>query len=136
MSLRLNSYTVGELKAMLPLILAADGIAAAGSVIYGFVCGFDWRLFTGLFVGNVLMLANFLLIGYTVDRVVKCRDFRRGRMIAGASYGLRYAGMFAVLAALLSLGVISVVTAVIPLIYPKIYYTFFYVLKRGKDEET
>ncbi|MBO6301285.1 MAG: hypothetical protein J6N15_02480 [Ruminiclostridium sp.] len=134
MSFRINKYTAEELKAMLPLIVWADVSVAAAALTAGFFLGSDWRLFTGLVVGNVLMLSNFVLLGFTVDKAVKCRDFRRARSISGISYGLRYAGMFAVLAALLTLDVINLVTAIIPLLYPKIYYTFFYALKRGKDE--
>ena len=134
MSFRINKYTAEELKAMLPLIVWADVSVAAAALTAGFFLGSDCRLFTGLVVGNVLMLSNFVLLGFTVDKAVKCRDFRRARSISGISYGLRYAGMFAVLAALLTLDVINLVTAIIPLLYPKIYYTFFYALKRGKDE--
>ena len=134
MGLNINKYTSEELKAMLPYIGAADALAAVIAAIFCAVSGFDWRLFSGLAVGNVLMLANFVLIGITVDKTVKCRDFRRARIMSSASYGLRYVGIFAVLAVLLTFDLISVVTAVIPLFYPKIYYTFFYALGRGKDE--
>ena len=120
---------------MLPLILAADGAAAAVCLVIGFVSGFDWRFFSGLAAGNLLMTANFILIGYTVSKTVKCRDFRRARRIGVTSYLLRYAGIFAVLALLLNFKLISFVTAVIPLFFPKIYYTFFYVRRHGKDDE-
>ena len=134
MSRQIDQYTSSELKNMLPFILAADGAAAGVSLAVGFIFGFDWRLFTGLAVGNLLMAANFILIGYTVSRTVKCRDFRRGRRMGTISYFLRYAGIFAVLALLLSFKLISLVTAVLPLFYPKIYYTFIYMLTRGKDD--
>ena len=119
---------------MLPFIAITDGAVALFSVVFGVIHGFDWRVFTGLVIGNVLMLVNFILIGYTADKTVRCRDFRRARFIGNLSYGLRYVGIFAVLAALLTIDAISIVTAVIPLFYPKIYYTFFYALGRGKDE--
>lgn len=134
MSLKINKYTTEELRAMYPFIAAADGSIVAAALIFGAFSGFDWRLFSGLLCGNALMLINFVLIGYTADKAVKCRDFRRARSISSISYGLRYIGQFAVLAALLSLGVINIVTALIPLFYPKIYYTFFYALTRGKDD--
>ena len=135
MSRRIDQYTSAELKNMLPLILAADGAAAAVCLVIGFVSGFDWRFFSGLAAGNLLMTANFILIGYTVSKTVKCRDFRRARRIGVTSYLLRYAGIFAVLALLLNFKLISFVTAVIPLFFPKIYYTFFYVRRHGKDDE-
>ena len=134
MSLRINRYTAEELKAMLPFIAVTDGAVILAALVLGFVYGFDWTVFSGLAVGNVIMLTNFVLVGFTAEKIVKCRDFRRGRTIGGISYGLRYAGMFAVLALLLSLKVINPITALVPLIYPKIYYTFFYALTRGKDD--
>ena len=133
--MKLNQQSAEELKAMLPFIGIFDGIAAAGAVIFCIAAGFDWRLFSGLAAGTALMLANFLLIGITAEKALRTRDFRRARTISGVSYGLRYIGIFAVLAGLLTLNVISVATAVIPLFYPKIYYTFIYAHRRGKDEE-
>ena len=135
MSLRLNRYTVEELKAMLPFIAVTNGAALLISVVFGFIFGFDWTVYSGLAVGNVLMLLNFVLIGMTVDRIVRCRDFRRGRTIGSVSYGIRYAGLFAILAGLLTIHAVNIVTVLVPLCYPKIYYTFIYTLKRGKDDE-
>ena len=135
MSLRINRYTAEELKAMLPFIAATNGAALLVSVVFGFIFGFDWTVYSGLAVGNVLMLLNFILIGMTVDRIVRCRDFRRGRTIGSVSYGIRYAGLFAILAGLLTIHAVNIVTVLVPLCYPKIYYTFIYTLKRGKDDE-
>ena len=135
MSLRINRYTAEELKAMLPFIAATNGAALLVSVVFGFIFGFDWTVYSGLVVGNVLMLLNFVLIGMTVDRIVRCRDFRRGRTIGSVSYGIRYAGLFAILAGLLTIHAVNIVTVLVPLCYPKIYYTFIYTLKRGKDDE-
>lgn len=134
LALKINRYAAEELKGMLPFIAAANGAVLLVSVIMGLIYGFDWRVFSGLAVGNALMLANFILIGYTAEKTVKLRDFRRARFIGNLSYGLRYIGLFVILAALLTLDVIAVVTAVIPLFYPKVYYTLIYVRKHGKDE--
>ncbi len=135
MSLRINRYTAEELKTMLPFIAATNGAALLVSVVFGFIFGFDWTVYSGLAVGNVLMLLNFVLIGMTVDRIVRCRDFRRGRTIGSVSYGIRYAGLFVILAGLLTIHAVNIVTVLVPLCYPKIYYTFIYTLKRGKDDE-
>jgi hypothetical protein len=134
MSLKINSITAEELKAMFPFIAITDGAVVLVSLVLGALSGFDWTVFTGLVTGNVLMLVNFVLIGFTTEKIVRCRDFRRARAIGSISYGIRYAGLFAVLALLLNFKVINPVTAIIPLIYPKIYYTFFYALTRGKDD--
>lgn len=135
MKFRINRYAAEELKEMLPFLAAANGAAAAVCAVLGFFFGFDWRMFSGLAAGDLLMLANFVMIGCTVEKAVRCRDYRRARSVCGISYGLRYIGLFASLAALTSLGVIQPIPAVIPLFFPKIYYTFFYVLKHGKDDE-
>ena len=129
------SYAAAELKAMLPYLLIFNAAAVLVSVFVGAAFGFDWRVYTGLVTGNVLMTANFLLIGLTAEKVVRSRDFRRGRKLAGMSYGLRYAGMFTILAGLLTIGAINAVAAVVPLIYPKIYYTFFYIRLNSHEEE-
>ncbi|MBR5091215.1 MAG: hypothetical protein IK093_17455 [Ruminiclostridium sp.] len=134
MSLKINRYTVEELKAMIPFIAAANGTVVFAALILGFLFGFDWTVFTGLVVGNALMLANYVLIGFTVEKIVRCRDFRRGRAIGSISYGIRYAGLFVILAALLNFKLVNPVSALVPLVYPKIYYTFFYALTRGKDD--
>ncbi len=132
---RLNRHAADELKQMTPYLLLFNGAAVAVCIGLGFAFGFDWRLYTGLAVGNVLMLANFVLIGFTADKVVKCRDFSSARSISRISYGLRYIGMFAVLAGLLTVKVIDPIAAVVPLIYPKVYYSFFYIKFISVKEE-
>lgn len=130
-----TSYAAGELRAMLPHILIFNAAAVVVSVFIGAAFGFDWRVYTGLLTGNALMAANFLLIGLTAEKVVRCKDFRRGKQLASISYGLRYTGIFVILAGLLTIRVIDPIAAVIPLIYPKIYYTFFYMKLRSDEEE-
>ena len=130
-----SAYAVTELKAMLPYLLMFNAAAVIVSVFIGLGFGFDWRVYTGLITGNLLMAGNFLLIGVTADKVVKSKDFRRGRNLAGMSYGLRYVGMFLILAGLLTVGAIDPIAAVVPLVYPKIYYSFFYIKTRSHEEE-
>ena len=120
---------------MLPYILVFNGAAAVVSVFIGIAFGFDWKVYTGLLTGNVLMAANFLLIGLTAERVVRSKDFRRGKQLASISYGLRYTGIFVILAGLLTIKAIDPIAAVVPLFYPKIYYTFFYMKLRSHEEE-
>lgn len=112
-----------ELRRMLPMILAADLVIALSVTVIGFSAGFDFRLYTGLIAGNILMAANLLLIGTTAQAVSRTRDPKRGQFLANFSYGARYVGMFVILALLLTFGLISPFTALIPLFYPKIYYT-------------
>lgn len=123
-----------ELKKMLPSLLAYNVLLLVGITAAAFAVGFDWRLYSGLLVGNALMAANFLLIGVTARSILTSRNQKKGQSLGNISYGLRYIGIFAVLALLLTFGLISPFTAVIPLFYPKIYYTLS-ALRKGTDEE-
>lgn len=118
---------------MLPYILIFNGAALVVSIVIGIFYGFDWRLFSGLLVGNILMTANFIGIGITAELIVKSRNFKKGQFLGNFSYGIRYIGIFVILGALLTFELINPVTAIIPLFYPKIYYTFIY-MRINKEE--
>lgn len=122
-----------ELKAMLPTVLACNGVVLLTVVSIGLAFGADWRLYTGLLVGNLLFAANFLLLGRTALSIARSKDARRGQVLGNFSYGARYIGMFVILALLLTFQLISPFTAVIPLFYPKIYYTA-QALRRKYDD--
>lgn len=128
------AQALGELKNMLPYILIFNGAALLVSVIIGIFYGFDWRIYIGLLVGNILMTANFIGIGITSEIIVKSKSFKKGQFLGNFSYGIRYIGIFVILAALLIFELINPVTAIIPLFYPKIYYTFFYLRLYKEDE--
>ena len=122
-----------ELKEMLPMVVIADVVIALSITVIGFFSGFDFRLYTGLVAGNVLMAANMLIIGITANAIVRTRQQKRGQFLANFSYGARYIGIFVILALLLTFKLISPFTAVIPLFYPRIYYTI--AAFRGKYDE-
>ena len=128
------AQALGELKNMLPYILIFNGAALLVSIIIGIFYGFDWRIYSGLLVGNILMAANFIGIGITSEIIVKSKSFKKGQFLGNFSYGIRYIGIFVILAALLIFELINPVTAIIPLFYPKIYYTFFYLRLNKEDE--
>ena len=128
------AQALGELKNMLPYILIFNGAALLVSVIIGIFYGFDWRIYIGLLVGNILMTANFIGIGITSEIIVKSKSFKKGQFLGNFSYGIRYIGIFVILAVLLIFELINPVTAIIPLFYPKIYYTFFYLRLYKEDE--
>ena len=128
------AQALGELKNMLPYILIFNGAALLVSIIIGIFYGFDWRIYIGLLVGNILMTANFIGIGITSEIIVKSKSFKKGQFLGNFSYGIRYIGIFVILAALLIFELINPVTAIIPLFYPKIYYTFFYLRLNKEDE--
>lgn len=127
------AQALGELKNMLPYILIFNGAALVVSIVIGIFYGFDWRLFSGLLVGNIIMTANFIGIGITAELIVKSRNFKKGQFLGNFSYGIRYIGIFVILGALLTFEFINPVTAIIPLFYPKIYYTFIY-MRINKEE--
>lgn len=122
-----------ELKKMLPYILVFNGAVILVSVILGVFYGFDWRVYSGVVVGNILMTANFLGIGITAEIIVKSKNFKKGQFLGNLSYGIRYIGMFVILAAFLTFGLINPISAVIPLFYPKIYYTFIFLNKDARQ---
>lgn len=128
------AQALGELKNMLPYILIFNGAALLVLVIIGIFYGFDWRIYIGLLVGNILMTANFIGIGITSEIIVKSKSFKKGQFLGNFSYGIRYIGIFVILAAFLIFELINPVTAIIPLFYPKIYYTFFYLRLNKEDE--
>lgn len=122
-----------ELKGMLPFICAANLIIILSVIVIGFSSGFDYRLYTGLIAGNILMAANFLFIGVTANVISKTRDRSRGQFLANFSYGARYIGMFVILVILLTFDLISPFTALIPLFFPKIYYTLKAFTDKGEE---
>lgn len=118
-----KNQAVDELREMCPFILTANLIIILSVIVIGLKTGFDYRLYTGLAVGNLLMVANFLIIGITASAITRTRQQKKGQFLANFSYGARYIGIFVILALLLTFEVISVFTAVVPLFFPRIYYT-------------
>ena len=78
------------------------------------------------------MAANFIGIGITAETIVKAKNFKKGQFLGNLSYGIRYIGIFGILALFLTFVAVNPVSAIVPLFYPKIYYTFFYL---RKDEQ-
>ena len=121
-----------QLRTMAPCLLLFNGAALLIIIILGIFYGFQLNIFIGLIVGNLLMLMNFIGTGITAEAIVNCKSFKRGQFLGNLSYGIRYIGIFGILALLLTFGAVNPVSAVVPLFYPKIYYTFFYL---RKDEQ-
>jgi len=128
-----KNLAVDEFKEMIPLLILFNGILLAGIITISIISGFDFRLYTGLAVGNALMTGNFLLIGVTAGAISRSRQFKRGQFLGNLSYGLRYIGIFVILAVLLTFDLISPFTAVLPLFFPRIYYTI--AALRGKYDD-
>lgn len=118
-----NNLAVDELKSMIPALILFNVVLLAGVITISIIFGFDYRLYLGFLVGNALMIGNFILIGVTAAAITRTRSFKRGQFLGNLSYGLRYIGIFVVLALLLTFDLISPFTAVIPLFFPRIFYT-------------
>jgi len=118
-----NNLAVDELKSMIPALILFNVVLLAGVITISIIFGFDYRLYSGFLVGNALMIGNFILIGVTAAAITRTRSFKRGQFLGNLSYGLRYIGIFVVLALLLTFDLISPFTAVIPLFFPRIFYT-------------
>lgn len=124
----------GELKNMLPAFLIINGIILVGFSLYGAFQGLTWRAFTGLFLGNALCIANFILAGASAASVVAKASAKQGRFSANLSYGARYLGLAAMIIAGLYFKLIDIIPTFLPLFIPKIYYTLTYVFMKYPDK--
>ena len=123
-----------ELKDMLPMFLIVNGILLIGLAVYGFFEGITWRAFTGLLLGDLLCVGNFILLGAAATKTVTQATEKKGKAFATVSYGGRYIGLFLCLAAGLYFKVIDVIPAFVPLFVPKLHYTIKYVFP-GKSPD-
>lgn len=117
-----------ELKGMIPTALIINGLVILGVSIYGLFEGITWRVFTGLFLGNILFIANFILTGTGALATLTKSNAKQGKFHANMYYGMRYIGLFVILGGCMWLKIINPLTAFIPLFIPKIYYTVKYTL--------
>lgn len=119
-----KSLALGELRSMSPTFLMCDGLTLIVSGICGLAgLNVDWRVLSGLVVGNAVTALNFFLIGVTAGYVIRRKNPEKAKRFSGVSYGARYVGMFIVFGALLCLRCVNPVTALVPLFFPKIHYT-------------
>ena len=119
---------------MLPMFLIVNGAVLIGLAVYGFFEGITWRAFTGLLLGNILCIGNFILMGAAATKTVMQATEKQGKAHATVSYGIRYIGLFVCLAIGLYFKVIDIIPAFVPLFVPKLHYTIKYVFA-GKSLE-
>jgi len=112
-----------ELKGMIPAFIVCNAVVLVICTVLLFVTAQDWRLFTGLLVGNIAAVLNFWHLGVKAGNIMRRKDARHARMYATFSFFARYLGAFAVFGALIHFNIISAYTAVIPLFYTRIHYT-------------
>ena len=116
-----------ELKQMPPMFLIVNGLVLIGLAVYGFFEGITWRAFTGLLLGNLLCIGNFILLGASATKTIAQATEKKGKAHATVSYGGRYIGLFLCLAIGLYFRVIDIIPAFAPLFVPKLHYTIKYV---------
>ena len=126
---------IDELKAMLPMFLIVNGLVLVGLAVYGFFEGITWRAFTGLLLGDLLCIGNFILLGAAAAKTVAQATEKKGKAFATVSYGGRYIGLFLCLAAGLYFRVIDVIPAFAPLFVPKLHYTINYAFAGNKPDD-
>lgn len=129
-----QNQAIAEIKQMLPTILLLNGIALIVFGVYGLWNHIDWRVFTGLAVGNAIALGNFVLLGVTANKALERKQERKAQFTANLSYGSRYLGTFVILAVCLIYKVIAVIPAVVPLFFPQIYYLVHYTFHKADKE--
>lgn len=120
-----------ELKSMFPTFIICNAVAIVGCVIYSMATDlYDWRILTGLLLGNAAALGNFYLLGVKASKVVKSKDIRKAQTYSTTLFLVKYFGAFALFGALVTFELINLITAVIPLFYPKIHYTMKAILNK------
>ncbi|MCL1903149.1 MAG: hypothetical protein FWF94_01875 [Oscillospiraceae bacterium] len=115
---------LSELKGMTWTFILCNTVVLLGCSVYSIVAvSFDWRMLTGLTLGNLAALANFYALGAKSARIIREKDAKRAKKYATSNYFIRYFTAFAVFGFFTYFNIINPVVAVIPLFYTKIHYT-------------
>ena len=120
-----------ELRDMLPVYVTANVIVVCISAVFALRGELRTAvlLTAGTLAGTCVSVLNLLGIGYTARLAVQQQAQKRAAFICNAGYGIRYAGMAVIFAALLLLKAVNLIALFVPLFVPKIYYTFVYTYK-------
>ena len=126
---------LGELRGMVPALLVCNAVVLVGCAIYVAVTGGldisrDWRLLSGLVLGNAAMVGNFCFLGFKAAKIIRRKERRYAQMYGTFGFIARYLGAFALFGALITFNIINPITAVIPLFYPKVHYTVKAILNK------
>lgn len=120
---------------MLPMFLIVNGVLLIGLALYGFFEGITWRAFTGMLLGNILCVGNFILMGAGAVSTVAKATAKKGQVHANLSYGGRYIGLFVCIALGLYFKVIDIIPVFVPLFVPKLHYTIKYTFAGNRIED-
>lgn len=132
MKKKTRNPALDELSKMKLPTLIVNGVVLVASVLYVVLAEMRWQLFTGLALGNVLFVGNFILMGLSVQRTLQCRNEKNGKNSAFAFYAMRYTGLFLIIGLGAYFRVTDIFTAFAPLFIPRIHYTFEYIFSKKK----
>ncbi|MCL2754219.1 MAG: ATP synthase subunit I [Oscillospiraceae bacterium] len=120
-----------ELKGMVLTLALCNAVVIIICVVLCAVTGdWQWQLATGLALGNVATIGNFIFLGYKSARIIRRKDRRYAQVFSSVMFFVRYFGAFALFGLLIRLDVINPFTVVAPLFYPKIHYTLKAILRK------
>jgi hypothetical protein len=115
---------LGELKSMIPTFLICNLIVLIICTIYCItVASFDWRLLTGLALGNTAAVLNFYFLGYKSAKIIRSRNKRKAQVYTSGMFFVRYFGSFILFGVLITFKMINPITVVVPLFFTRIHYT-------------
>jgi len=129
------SIALEELKSMFPAFLLCNGSVLLISGIFGLI-GFahehiDWRILTGLVVGNAAIALNIYHLGVKAAAIVRRKNATSARRYASFNFFVRYIGAFIVFGILIHFGIVNIITCLVPLFIPKIHYTLMAVFNKS-----
>lgn len=132
MKKKMRNPAVDELLKMKTVTLVINAVALVASVLYFTLCEMRWQLFSGLALGNLLFIGNFLLMGLSARRTLECKSEKSGKNSAFVFYAMRYMGLFLIIGFAAYFKLIDIFTAFAPLFIPRIHYTFEYIFSKKK----
>jgi hypothetical protein len=113
-----------ELRKLIPTVLICNAVAVVACIVWCLIeSHWDWRLATGLVLGNAATIGNFVFLGYKAARIIRRKDKRYAQVFSTVAFFIRYFGAFALFGLLIRLNFINPFAVVVPLFYPKIHYT-------------
>lgn len=126
---------MSEVRDMLPcyvIVTAASVCVAGGILVFAHEVYAAVTVVTGVIAGTAVSVLNMLGIGYAARVTVRQQTQKKGQFVGNLGYGIRYAGIAAVFAALLMFRAVNLFALFLPMFVPKIYYTFVYAYKTIK----
>lgn len=110
-------------------------LVAAMFLVFAVLGRFDGTVLAGGLVGGALAVANFLLLGVTVQKITADANEQRGRKLMQFSYSMRMLLVAVWLILAVSLPVFHWVAAAVPLLGPRVTIGAMQLLGMYKKDE-